>query len=291
MALLKLSSITIVFFTISLAANAQSLNAYQLFDAQGRKVDFGAMAEASAKADVVFFGESHNNPIAHWLQYELTRNLHERRDGKLALGMEMFEADNQLLLDEYSGELISERNFEEEARLWKNYATDYKPLVLFARSRQLPLIATNIPRRYANLVFRQGLDALHALSDEAKRYMAPLPLEVDLELDCYKDMLTMMAGHGGDARNLALAQAVKDATMAHFIAVNLSPGQVFLHFNGSYHSDRHQGIVWYLLRHLPSLNIVTISTVEQEHLDALAPEHFDKADFVLAVNANMTKTY
>ena len=80
----------------------------------------------------------------------------------------MFETDNQLILDEYMADLISEEKFEEEARLWKNYKTDYKPLVLFAKNHHLEFIATNIPRRYANSVFKKGLAVLDSLSDEAK---------------------------------------------------------------------------------------------------------------------------
>ena len=49
--------------------------------------------------DMVLFGELHNNPIAHWLQYELTADLHTKR--QLILGAEMIEADNQDELDDY----------------------------------------------------------------------------------------------------------------------------------------------------------------------------------------------
>ena len=47
---------------------------------------------------MVLFGELHNNPISHWLQLELTEDLHAARGADLVLGAEMFEADNQLLL-------------------------------------------------------------------------------------------------------------------------------------------------------------------------------------------------
>lgn len=273
-------------------AAAQSLHAFQLFDSQGEKVAFDDMVATLQEADVVFFGEQHNNPIAHWMQLELSRRFNEAKGEQLMLGAEMFEADDQLLLNEYLSGLIAEKNFEQEARVWNNYQTDYKPLVLLAKNNDLPFIATNIPRRYANLVFREGLEALEQLSMQAKSYIAPLPIVVDMDLPGYKNMMRMMSGHGGDGNdNLVKAQAIKDATMAHFIATNWREDHLFLHFNGSYHSDNKEGILWYLERYRPGLNTHTITTVSQESVEELTEEHRGKADFILCVPTNMTKTY
>jgi len=131
--------------------------AYKLFRENGKKTRYEKMLQGASEADVVLFGELHTNPISHWLQLELTTDLHAIKGDGLVLGAEMFEADNQLILNEYLTGLISEDKFEEEARLWKNYATDYKPLVLVARDNGLRFIATNIPRRYANTVFKTRL--------------------------------------------------------------------------------------------------------------------------------------
>ena len=106
--------------------------AYQLFTKEGKAIKFEKMLKALQDADIVFFGEQHNNPIGHWLQLEITQELFAIKGQNLVLGAEMFEADNQLLIDEYFNEDIKESNFEQEARLWKNYKTDYKPLLEFA---------------------------------------------------------------------------------------------------------------------------------------------------------------
>ena len=90
----------------------------------------------------------------------------------------MFESDNQLIFDEYMQQNISYDRFEAEARLWDNYRTDYYPVVFFAKEHHIPFIATNIPRRYANIVKNKGFEALDSLSEEAKRYIAPLPLSL-----------------------------------------------------------------------------------------------------------------
>jgi hypothetical protein len=87
------------------------------------------------------------------------------------------------------------------------------------------------------------------------------------------------------------AQAIKDATMAHFLLINWNSDEVFLHFNGAYHSDFYQGIVWYLLQQNPDISYSTISTVSQEDTDKLEKEHLGKADFIICVDNDMTKTH
>lgn len=267
--------------------------AYQIFNEKGRTVKYKKMLRKIADADVVFFGELHNNPVAHWLQLEVTLDLYEEQNGNLVLGAEMLEADNQVIIDEYLEGTIRQKDFENEARLWSNYQTDYKPLMNIAADSNLPFIATNIPRRYAALVNRKGLDALDSLSKEAKKWIAPLPVEFDSTLAGYKKMKEMMGGMGGHGGNMNIvkAQAVKDATMAHFIAQNTQPGIQFIHYNGAYHSDNFEGIIWYLNRLKPDLNIKTITTKEQSDLNDLREDHEGVADFIITVDENMTKTY
>jgi uncharacterized iron-regulated protein len=265
--------------------------AYYLFRENGKKVKYEKLVEEAAGADIVLFGELHNNPISHWMQIELTGDLFAARGIDLMLGAEMFEADNQLIMDEYLSGIISEEKFEDEARLWPNYQTDYKPLVEFANNHRLRFIATNVPRRYANSVYHQGLSILDSLSEEARRYIAPLPLKYDTTLNCYRKLIhgTEMQGHG--SINLADAQAIKDATMAHFILENWEPGRVMIHFNGSGHSDAYENIYWWLKQANPELRILTISTRSSESPDTLSEEEEGMADFIISVPDNMTTTY
>jgi len=181
--------LVILFLGFAATAAMAQKPAYNLFREDGKKVKYEKMVEASSGADIVLFGEYHTNPISHWLELELTNDLYKARGEELILGAEMFEADNQLILDEYLSGMITETKFEEEARLWNNYLTDYKPLVLIAKENELPFVATNIPRRYANMVFKRGVVSLDSLSDEAKSYMAPLPLQYDSSLNCYKQLM------------------------------------------------------------------------------------------------------
>jgi uncharacterized iron-regulated protein len=291
--LLPMKKIFALLLICSLMALSPHKPAYQLYGRQGQPASYPDMLEALAQADVVLFGELHNNPICHWLQLEAAQDLHAAKGAMLTLGAEMFESDAQLVLSEYVQGLIKESHLTSEGKVWSNYATDYAPLVELAKAKNLPFIATNIPRRYANLVARAGLPALDSLPAAAKALIAPLPIEVDLSLPGYQNMMGMMGPHAGPkAEQFVQAQAVKDATMAHFILQHWQPEQTFLHFNGTYHSNRFEGIYWYLKRARPDLRIVTIGSVEQEgDIQTLAPEHQGLADFILCVPANMTKTH
>ena len=278
-------------FYQSLLLVGQDKLAYQIFNKSGEKVNYLSMLNEVQGADILLFGESHDNPISHWIQFELTKDLYIRKVDKLALGAEMFEADNQLILDEYLEGKISKKSFESEARLWPNYKTDYKPLLEFAKENQLKFIASNVPRRYASLVYKKGLKQLDSLSNRAKKYIAPLPINIDLSLKSYQSMLEMMEEVGEDPSLFPKAQAIKDATMAHFISQNWKPGTFFLHFNGSFHSDDFEGICWYLNKFSPKAKQKTITTVSQDNIDQLEEEYIGKADFILCVPSTMTTTY
>jgi len=270
--------------------------AYLLYQ-NGKQVDWQVLVDAASNSDIVFFGEYHNNPIHHWLQLELTQDIFKKKNGKLILGAEMFESDNQLILNEYLQGLIRERNFTEEARLWSNYKTDYRPLVEFARENNLSFIATNVPRRYAAAVNHGGFEALEKYQAEALKFLPPLPIPYDPELPGYASIREMM-GMGGKPEasdNIAKAQALKDAAMGWFVFSNFKLGYIFIHFNGAFHTDNHDGIIWYV-NHYNKLNragsplkMLTISG--EETSDMTKPPKENKADFMILTPESMTKTH
>ena len=234
---MKLSAF-ILFISLTIASFGQDKPAYKIFIGNGKKSSYEDIIKEISKSDFVFFGELHDNPIAHWLELEVTKSLFDLKAKNLILAAEMFETDNQILIDEYFSGLIKESAFETEARLWSNYGTDYKPLLNFAKQNNLKFVASNIPRRYASVVSSGGFEALQKVSTDGLRFIAPLPIEYDPELSCYKDMLSMSGGPMGHASpNLPKAQAIKDATMANSILKNWQKGQIVLHYNGSYHTD------------------------------------------------------
>jgi uncharacterized iron-regulated protein len=272
--------------------SAKDKPAYSLYNSKGRKVTWEKMVKDLQKADLVFFGESHNNPISHWLEYELMVELYSNFDSLMVAGAEMFEADNQPALNDYLSGNSDEKKFKDEARLWKNYQTDYQPLVDFAKEKKIPFIATNVPRKYASAVFKGDFQALDTLKQGEYAWIAPLPIPFDISLKCYQDMLKMGEGHGMVIdEKYPKAQALKDATMAYFIINNLVSGGIFFHINGSYHSDNFQGILWYINKYKPGLKMKTITTVEMDVMDKPLKEDLEKASYILVVPASMTKTY
>ena len=270
-----------------LYSSAQNKPSYLIYDQNGKKASYKDIINSSQKAEVLLFGEYHDNSVAHWLELEITKDLF----GKivLVLGAEMLEADNQKQVNQYLNGEINQKKLDSTARLWPNYKTDYKPLVDFAKENKIDFIATNIPRRFASLVFKNGFEALEKLSNEEKSWMAPLPFKYDAALPGYSKMIQEMGGHGGE--NLPKAQASKDATMAHFINKNRKENSLFIHYNGSYHSDNFEGINWYLKQENPTIKIVTIATVSQNDISKLEPEYFGKANFIIVIDEDVTKTY
>ena len=313
------------------------------------------MIEDFGVADIVFFGELHTDPISHWLEFEITKDLYSIKKQNLVIGAEMFESDNQVILDEYLNGFFADKKFEADARLWGNYKTDYKPIVEFAKDSGVYFVASNIPRRYASVVHKKGFEGLDSLSDEAKKFIAPLPITYDPEVACYKNMLSYltqddttkspmgmksmtpkpddmaaskhegmhsmpdttaanqsapdssdtkpsmatmpekaeMPGMKDDSHineNLPKAQAAKDATRAHFILQNWETGKLLIHYNGAYHSENHEGIIWYLMKDNNSLNIKTIAVVYQDNNNELEEENINIADYIVCVSSTMTQT-
>lgn len=264
--------------------------AYRLTDDQGEAVSYETLMKKAAAADLVFFGEAHDDPIGHWLQKRLTEALYEKSGDALQLGAEMYEADDQVLLDEFIEGKARMKDLKREAKLWDNFDTDYRPVLEFAQENGIPFLASNVPRRYAALVHRNGKKALESLDEKAYTWMEA-DFELDTSLASYQRIMKM--GHGEKGKGIAQAQALKDATMAARILERYEEGDQFLHFNGTFHTDAHEGIVHYLKKELPEdTNILVISTSKLE--DPGNPKDVQwerKGDINLLVPEDMTSTH
>jgi len=283
---MKLKFLLFAFFVYAFSFS-QDKQSYQLFDKKGNKITYAKLILESQISDIVLFGEHHDNSVAHWLELELTKDLSEIKP--IILGAEMLEADNQKALNQYLKGEIDQQKLDSIARLWPNYQTDYKPIVDFAKDNAIPVIATNIPRRYASLVYKQGFESLNKLPEQEKAWIAELPIFYDPNRPVYLKMVSESGGHGGE--NFPKAQAIKDATMAYFILKNQQLKTLFIHFNGSYHSDNFDGIYAYLKKGKPNLKILTLSTVTQKDISKLETEHLNKADFIIVIDEDVTRTY
>ncbi|MBX9850984.1 MAG: ChaN family lipoprotein [Cytophagaceae bacterium] len=265
---------------------------YKIFDKKASANNYDKMIKSFRDADIVLFGEMHNNPVCHWLELSIAKDLFKSKKEDLILGAEMFESDDQSAIDEYLKGAVSDKELEKQITLWSNYASDYKPLLELSSQKKIPMIATSIPRKLASLVAKNGLQVLDTVNDESKKHFPPLPVEMNLELPGYKILKDADSHHGAMAiPYMAEAQALKDATMAHFIFLNWKKGKLFFHINGSYHSDNFEGICWFLKKKNPDLKIITVTSVEQDEIKQLEKENKGKADYTICITGDMTKTY
>jgi hypothetical protein len=79
--------------------------------------------------------------------------------------------------------------------------------------------------------------------------------------------------------------------MGYFIVKNWEPGKTFLHYNGSYHSDNHEGTTWYVRlngQKLPEFpKVLTISCVEQADVEKLDSANRELADYIIVIPDDM----
>ncbi|MGY6558331.1 MAG: ChaN family lipoprotein [Nitritalea sp.] len=284
----RLALVAVLFFSC-VGMNYAQVQPYKIYLAsEGRELSFEEMLEQLREVPLVFFGEYHNNSILHWLQLQVLKGLEAEN---LVLAGEFFERDDQLTLDEWMAGKLSDANLEAETKTWTNFKADYKPLLQHAKQQRIPFIASNVPRKYASYVSREGLAALETLSPEAKTYLPALPISVDMELPSYAAMKEMMHGAGDRADFMVQAQALKDATMAESLFAALQQGKQVLHINGAYHTQKGEGIVWYVREKMPDISLLLISCVEQEDIHAWDAQHSDLADFVIVLPLDSPKSY
>lgn len=256
--------------------------------------DFESMLADASHADAVFVGEQHDDANTHRLELAILEGLY-RRTPAIVLALEMFERDVQPALDGYLAGSSTEEQFLAAARPWPHYATDYRPLIEFAKAHHLRVIASNIPRPIAAEVSRTGLGAIDALGD--RRSLAASELLCPTSGEYYRRFLEVMGGgtHPGaaepdadtHARNdrFYFAQCVKDETMGESVARAVAepgdPHPIVLHVNGSFHSDYGQGTVDSARRRLPGRRLVVVSAQPIADLDRAVPDDPKVADYLL----------
>jgi uncharacterized iron-regulated protein len=198
--------------------------------------------------------------------------LRQSWEPNLALSMEMFERDVQYVLDEYLTGFITQEHLVASGRAWKNYATDYRPLIEFAREKKMTVLAANAPRRYVNRVSRLGAASLAEIEPEGRQFLPPLPYAPASENYGAKFERTMKEhqdeGRPPSAESIARgleAQSLWDASMAYSIAEFLTshPGKRVIHVNGSFHTAERLGTVEHLLRYRPGTSVVVVTMVSE----------------------------
>jgi uncharacterized iron-regulated protein len=239
--------------------------------------DFEVMLARAAQSDVVFLGEQHDDPNTHRLELAVLEGLARRRDGKgIVLSLEMFERDVQDTLDHYLMSHLSEEELLKTSRPWPRYATDYRPLVEFAKAHDWPVVASNVPRPIASAVSKEGWSALGARPETEQSWFARERLCPTGEDDYFKKFMAAMGSHpGSTGENFYLAQCLKDETMAESIhrAFNAAgiANPVIVHVNGAFHSDYGLGTASRVARRMQLVRTLVISMLPVASLDDLTP--------------------
>lgn len=262
------------------AAHAQTPNdLYEIYETRsGNKIAWDQWVnEYLSSADIVLWGEEHNDSIGHLLQTDMLRSLKAAPYHKpLAFSMEMFQTDVQSVMDEYLAGWISEKNFKTESRIWNNYK-DYAAMVNFAKEQQVPVICANTPSRYTNMVTRGNFKALDVLPKKTKQaYLPPFPLDT-LSGRYAEKFLEAMGGHVNPNMFIYQSQNLWDATMAHNIVKAAKKHRVF-HIVGRFHTDEYQGTTTRVLNKTKQ-KVATISCFPATEYKA--DEYKKLADYVV----------
>ncbi|QOY53747.1 ChaN family lipoprotein [Candidatus Sulfurimonas marisnigri] len=164
-----------IIYTINSGSFAQKPNKQKLGDTFKDIVD----------KKVVFIGEMHTEFSSHLNQLKIIKAMY-KNNPKLSIGMEMFQKPFQKFLDAFIAGTISEKEMLKKTEYFKRWKYDYelyRPIVLFAKDKHIPIIALNIDRAITKIVVSEGLDAL---SDEQR---SEVPTSIDFSNEKYKQQL------------------------------------------------------------------------------------------------------
>lgn len=273
---------------------------YLVYDREGNPSSLRAVVAAAASGEVLLVGEEHDDMVGHEIEAVLldllADELESAQPGRsLVLSMEMFERDVQYVLDEYLADLISEDHFLRSSRPWDDYEARYRPLIETAKTRAIPVVAANAPRRYVSRVTSHGRASLEALSDEALRFLPPLPYPGPSAL--YREqwdavMEAAMADYEGEAEgrnygvnlNAIHSQALWDAAMGHAVTQALvrHVGDFVVHFAGSFHVEKGTGIPERIVDYRPGTRVTTMVMTKVDDVEAWSEiDHGPLADFAI----------
>lgn len=302
-----ISQIVFVFAVLPIAAQHGAVSAppsnipilssgdITIYRGDGDRAGWDELINEAMTHEAILLGEQHDDSVGHVVQGNIYQDLHERHT-KTILSLEMFERDVQNILDEYLSDVISESHFLRAARPWDNYQRDYRPSVEYAKSNNIPVVAANAPRRYVNRVSRLGLTSLDELHLTDPHQLPPLPVQepsADYQQRWDVFFAEMGAAHGSEtptdgprdpfSQKMLEAQTLWDASMAWSIgeALMSNPSAKVVHYVGSFHVEKGNGIRDHLLAYRPHTEILTIVIRPAADHRSLPEDAVDLGDFVI----------
>ncbi|RME67567.1 MAG: hypothetical protein D6778_03090 [Nitrospirae bacterium] len=204
---------------------------------RGTYLTFNEMIDKLTTADIIIIGELHNNQRHHENQLRIIKAIHQRHPS-IAIGLEMFPAESQKILDDWLGGRISDNEFiKHYYRVWAMPWPLYRDIFFFAKENQIPLLGLNVPERIAREIAKKGFQAL---STDVKRSLPVSSCPVDEQYMDFIRRALKMHKKGVDFQYFCEAQKIRDIVMAHN-AVNYlrsHPGEKMLILAGGGHAWR-----------------------------------------------------
>ncbi len=201
-------------------------------------IPFDRMVGEASKSRVIIVGETHDNQAHHDLQLKIIRTLHEG-GAPLAVGIEMFRAESQELLDKWWRWGMPTEQFEALYREnWGMPWLLYRDIFLYTRQKRIPLVGLNVPREIIAKVAREGYGSLTGA--ERKRLPPGLTCTVD---EAYRSFIRRTYSEHAHASGRSFdhfceAQMVWDTAMAIYALdyLDKNPGSRIVILAGSAHA-------------------------------------------------------
>ncbi len=194
---------------------------------------------------VIYVGERHDRFSHHMAQLRVIQGL-DRRNRRLAVGMEMFQRQFQDVLDRYLDGQVDEKTFLKESEYLKRWRYDYhlyRPIIEYCKEHGIPILALNLPAEISKKVARKGLESLSG--EELKQ----VPVELDWSNTVYKTRLRQIfeehpEGEVENFDDFYQAQVLWDETMAQCVHdyLNNNPDRQMVVLAGNGHIAFGDGI-------------------------------------------------
>jgi len=193
------------------------------------------LAKQLRPARLIFVGEAHDEMRDHEMQLAVIRLLREA-GWDIAIGMEMFNAEDQAELDNWAAGMMTEAElFAVYNRNWRVPWRNYREILLYARGNRIPVVGMNIRRTVVHQVFKSGLASL---TPEQREVLPGLKCDVSLAYETFiKKSIGEHEIKGAAFINFCEAQMVWDSFMARTAVdyLNAHPNRVMIALAGSGH--------------------------------------------------------
>lgn len=185
----------------------------RIFDvAEGKETTLHEILPTLKEKSIVLVGEHHDQRSHHTAQLLIVESLH-KSGLPVAVGLEMFRAENQGTLNSWISGHLSEQDFlRAYYSNWNLPWRLYRMIFSYAKRMKIPLVGLNVPRAITRHVAREGFQAL---SEKEKEELPNVECKVDRE---YMDFIKRAYGaHAHGTANFIYfceAQLVWDTVMA-----------------------------------------------------------------------------